>query len=67
MPYITFEGRQLTIEQKTRLINEITKLASEITQISPEFFLMTINELPDENIGIGGKTLDQVKVDYLNK
>ena len=35
--------------------------------IPSEFFLTTIKELPDENIGIGGKTIDKTKREYAEK
>ena len=35
--------------------------SSEIMQIPMEFFLCTVKELPDENIGIGGRTIDLIK------
>lgn len=67
MPYITVEGGPLTREQKENLIRRLTEVASEIMKVPPEFFLTTIKELPDENIGIGGKTIDQVKKAYMAK
>lgn len=35
--------------------------------VPSEFFLTTIKELLDENIGIGGKTIDKVKEAYKQK
>lgn len=64
MPYITVEGGKLTKEQKEELINKLTDVASKVMNVPSEFFLTTIKELPDENIGIGGKTIDKVKEDY---
>jgi 4-oxalocrotonate tautomerase len=64
MPYITIEGGNITSEQKRKLISEMTRLASEIMQIPTDFFMVTIKELPDENIGIGGKTIDEIKQSY---
>ena len=64
MPYITVEGGKLTREQKEELINKLTDVASKVMNVPSEFFLTTIKELPDENIGIGGKTIDKVKEDY---
>ena len=32
---------------------------------SQEFFVTTIKELPDKNFGIGGKTIDKVKAEYI--
>ena len=64
MPYITVEGGKLTREQKEILIKELTDVASKVMNVPSEFFLTTIKELPDENIGIGGKTIDKIKADY---
>lgn len=67
MPYITIEGGQMTTEQKQQLIERITNIASEIMKVPSEFFITTIKELADENIGIGGKTIDKIKEEYKNK
>ncbi|TCO68916.1 4-oxalocrotonate tautomerase DmpI [Marinisporobacter balticus] len=64
MPLITIESGSLTIEQKEELIKKMTKVASEITNVPSEFFLVTIKELSDSNIGIGGKTIDKIKAGY---
>lgn len=64
MPLITIESGQLTTVQKSELIEKITQLASEIMHIPNEFFFVSIKELPDENIGISGKTIDKVKAEY---
>lgn len=65
MPYITIESGSLTDEQKTALIERLTATAAEIMRVPPEFFAVTIKELPDKNFGIGGKTIDTVKAEYL--
>jgi 4-oxalocrotonate tautomerase len=64
MPYITIEGGQMTTEQKQQLIERMTNVASEIMKVPSEFFITTIKELSDENIGIGGKTIDKIKEEY---
>ncbi|MDR2914503.1 MAG: tautomerase family protein [Tannerella sp.] len=64
MPVITIEGGQITPEQKRELISKMTQLASEIMNIPSDFFMITIKELPDENIGIGGKTIDIIKENH---
>lgn len=66
MPYITVEGGKLTAEQKKQLIKKLTEVSSEIMKVPPEFFITIIKELPDANIGIGGKTIDIVKEEYIN-
>lgn len=64
MPYITIEGGSLSREQESELIHRVTEVAAEIMQIPPQFFLCTLKELPDENIGIGGWTINSIKQDY---
>lgn len=67
MPYITVEGGVLSDEQKEQLIKRLTEVSSEIMKVPPEFFMTTIKELPEKNIGIGGKTIDIVKNEYMKK
>ena len=65
MPYISVESGTLSDEQKELLIKRLTEVSSEIMNIPPEFFVTTIKELPDKNFGIGGKTIDKVKAEYI--
>ena len=65
MPYITVESGALSDAQKERLIKKLTDVASEIMEVPQEFFSITIKELPDKNFGIGGKTIDKVKAEYM--
>ncbi|MCI8755063.1 MAG: 4-oxalocrotonate tautomerase [Oscillospiraceae bacterium] len=65
MPYISVESGALSDEQKELLIKRLTEVSSEIMNIPPEFFVTTIKELPDKNFGIGGKTIDKVKAEYI--
>lgn len=67
MPYITVEGGSLSDEQKEMLIKRLTEVSAEIMKVPSEFFITTIKELPDKNIGIGGKTIDVVKSEYLKR
>ena len=67
MPYITVEGGILSDEQKEQLIKRLTEVSSEIMKVPPEFFITTIKELSDKNIGIGGKTIDVVKNEYIKR
>lgn len=64
MPYISIESGKLTAEQKKQLIERLTATASEITDIPAQFFTVTIKELPDENFGIGGRSIDEIKHTY---
>ncbi len=67
MPYISIESGRLTAEQKKQLIEQLTATASEIMHIPAQFFTLTIKELPDENFGIGGKSIDEIKQNYNGK
>ena len=73
MPYISIERGSLTGKQKKQLIERLTATASEIlckakrfaySHIPEQFFTVTIKELPDENFGIGGKSIDEIKRNY---
>ena len=64
MPYISIESGILTAEQKKLLIERLTTTASEITHIPEQFFTISIKEIPDENFGIGGKFIDEIKHNY---
>lgn len=65
MPYITVECGVLSDEQKEQLIKRLTEVSSEIMKVPTEFFMTTIKEFSDKNIGINGKTIDVVKDEYI--
>ena len=65
MPYITVESGNLSDVQKEELIKRLTEVSSEIMKVPQEFFVVTIKEVPDKNFGIGGKTIDIVKSEYI--
>lgn len=67
MPYISIECGGLTGPQKAELIERLTATAAEITHIPAQFFTVTIKELPDENFGIGGRSIDKIKAEYAAK
>jgi len=63
MPVISVElgVEQMSEAQKKQLIGRFTADAVEITGISADKFTILINELPSENIGVGGRTLKDIK------
>lgn len=67
MPYISVESGALSDEQKDLLIKRLTEISSEIMRVPEDFFTVTIKELPDKNLGIGGKTIDVVKAEYMQR
>ncbi len=52
---------QTTEDQKKQLISRITCDAAEITGMPAQNFITFINEFPLENIGIGPKTVKDIK------
>ena len=73
MPYISIESGRLTSEQKRQLIERHTATTFEIlckvkrfaySHIPELFFTVTIKELPDENFGVGGKSIYEIKRPY---
>jgi len=60
MPVITLDLGITTLEKKAALVKELTAKASEITQIPEDKFVVLINELERDNIGIGGKLLSEI-------
>ena len=61
MPIMTFEGGLLPQGKKTELIARLTAAAAAVTGIPEEKFIVLVRELEDGNIGVGGKTLAEVK------
>ncbi len=67
MPHITIESGRLSDDQKRALVDRLTAVSSEIMQIPPEFYSVTIHEIDDTSYGIGGKCIDIVKQEYLER
>jgi 4-oxalocrotonate tautomerase len=61
MPLITFEAGKLSDEIKQQLIQKLTDVSAEITGIPKGSFFISIREMPDENVAIGGKTVKDIK------
>ncbi|MGE5372534.1 MAG: 4-oxalocrotonate tautomerase DmpI [Solirubrobacterales bacterium] len=61
MPVISLEIGELTPEQKKQLIRELTASASKITCIPEQAFTVVIHELNNQNIGIGGIDIGELK------
>lgn len=61
MPVITVALDKTSEEQKKKLIQNLTKEAAEITRKPIEHFTVFIQEFPHENIGLGGKTIKEIR------
>lgn len=66
MPVITFEGGTLTTEQKRELIKRFTVVAAEVTKIPDKFYSVIVRELSEENLGVAGQTVADMKAN-MNK
>ncbi len=60
MPVISITIGKSTKAQKKELIEKLTATAIEITNIPANAFTVTINELEYENLGLGGRTVEEI-------
>jgi 4-oxalocrotonate tautomerase len=67
MPVISIDIGEVSVEQKQALIQEMTVKAAEITNIPKEAFVVVVREVPDNAIGVGGKTVEQTKREFREK
>jgi len=61
MPVINITMGKITTNQKQQIIKEVTQTVIEITNIPEHAFACVITELPDENLGLGTKTVAEIK------
>ncbi len=67
MPYISFESGELDKKVKQELIKNLTEVSAEITGIPKELFFVSIKEIPDDDIAVGGKTVTEMKKQLKNE
>jgi len=67
MPFISIESGQLTPEIKKTLIARLTEVSAEVMGVPKEFFTVSIHELPNENIAIGGKDLNVMRAELAKR
>jgi 4-oxalocrotonate tautomerase len=61
MPVISITMGQASEEKKKQLIERLTSVAMDVTNLGADHFTVLINELPLENIGVGGKTVKEIR------
>jgi 4-oxalocrotonate tautomerase len=61
MPVIEFTSGKLSREVKDKLITQLTDISVEITGIPKHLFFISINEIPDEDIAMGGVSVQKLK------
>lgn len=57
MPVITLKGPRLNKEQKKEIVRVFTENASRVTNIPASAFVVYIDEMDPESIGVGGTLL----------
>lgn len=60
MPVITIAMHPISAEDKKSLISAVTTSAAQATRIPESSFVVLVNELSQEAIGLGGRTLKEV-------
>ena len=60
MPVISIDIGTMDKDTKAALVKELTAKASEVTQIPADKFIVLINEMERDNIGVGGKLLSEI-------
>ena len=61
MPVITIDLAVLdSKEKKSQLVEALTLAASGVTLIPKEKFIVIVNELDRDNIGVGGRLLSDI-------
>ena len=67
MPHISLETGQLTPEMKTKLITKLTEVSAEVMGVPKEYFFVSIHELSNENIAIGGKNVNTLRAEFAQR
>ncbi|MGD0621056.1 MAG: 4-oxalocrotonate tautomerase DmpI [Thermacetogeniaceae bacterium] len=57
MPVITMKGPKMNKEQKAEIVKSFTETASRVTNIPAQAFVVLIQEMDHENVGVGGVLL----------
>jgi 4-oxalocrotonate tautomerase len=66
MPVIAMEVAKISKEQKKDLVKRFTEVASDVTGIDKQYIMVIIRDWPDENIGIDGQTVEEIKFKFEN-
>lgn len=60
MPVITVTMRKTSKEIKRELVRQLTETGTSVTGVPDEHFTVLISELDDGNLGLAGRTLEEV-------
>lgn len=67
MPVVNFQGAILSTEQKKKLIQKFTEITKEVTHSPDQFITVVIEEYSLDNLGVGGKTVNEIKSEKKNE
>lgn len=59
MPVIKVECAAMNVETKEKLIKSLTQTASNIMGIPEAAYIVLLNEMSKDNIGVGGEMLSK--------
>ncbi|MEA4872985.1 MAG: 4-oxalocrotonate tautomerase DmpI [Synergistaceae bacterium] len=59
MPVIKVECAAMNVETKEKLIRSLTQTASSIMGIPEAAYIVLLNEMSKDNIGVGGEMLSK--------
>ena len=59
MPVIKVECAAMNVETKEKLIKSLTQTASSIMEIPEAAYIVLLNEMSKDNIGVGGEMLSK--------
>jgi 4-oxalocrotonate tautomerase len=61
MPIVNFKGSALSVEQRKELIQKFTEITNQVTHAPEQFISVVIEEYSDDNLGVAGKTVTEIK------
>ncbi|MCT4613744.1 MAG: 4-oxalocrotonate tautomerase family protein [Marinifilaceae bacterium] len=63
MPVVNFIAGKLSKDQKKELIEKFTQITQDITHSPLEFITVVIDEYEDDNLGVAGKSVTEIKLE----
>lgn len=61
MPVIIVESNKISTDKKRKLVKSMTKIVAEAYELPEDTITILIRELEEEDIGVGGKLLSELK------
>jgi 4-oxalocrotonate tautomerase len=60
MPVVIVESNKINTEKKRELVKSMTEITAKIYELPKDTVTVLIKELERENIGVGGKLLNEI-------